>query len=111
MLRVSKRGAEALRARLYPGNSELPQSVRSFLDDEAPKPTYSLMFQTKNLNVESVLDPVEGQGKLQGKKRIQRYALGPLATQQQEKRQPTAEIVSSCPERLVMPSICPPRSH
>jgi hypothetical protein len=86
-------------ARLSPANEELPELSRDFLDD-GPKRVYSLLLETKNLHVESAFELVKGQEDGRGQTdEAQQYGLGPLKTQQLEKQQQTAEVVTVSPER------------
>lgn len=90
---------KALKKRLSSLNTELPDAVRGYLDIE-PEKTYSLIFETKNLHVESTFEPVRAQEKRQEiPKRAQQYMLSPLTTYQQEKKQKKVELVTVCPQR------------
>lgn len=77
----------------------MPEFTRNFLESGDPVRTFSIVLQTKNLNVESNIEPVDGQ---QGKKGrlIPQYTLGPLAIRQLEKQYKAAEVITVCPERL-----------
>jgi hypothetical protein len=85
-------------AQLSPANGELPKSSRDFLDD-SPKRVYSLLLETKNLHVESAFELVKGQEDGEGRTdEAQQYGLGPLKTEQLEKQQQSAEVVTVSPE-------------
>ncbi|KAK3693900.1 hypothetical protein B0T22DRAFT_55505 [Podospora appendiculata] len=63
------------------------------------EPVHSLVFVTKNLSRESVLEKVRTTGKIQANGKLPyRYSLGPIEAFHLEKRYRTVEIMSACPE-------------
>ncbi|KAL2159267.1 hypothetical protein VTH06DRAFT_2702 [Thermothelomyces fergusii] len=96
---VSEAAAKALVNSLVPSNAELPEFTRNFLESGDPVRTFSIILQTKNLNVESNIELVDGQQeKVKNVRRGRQYTLGPLAIRQLEKQYKAAEVITVCPE-------------
>ncbi|AEO54390.1 hypothetical protein MYCTH_2107129 [Thermothelomyces thermophilus ATCC 42464] len=96
---VSETAAKALVNCLIPSNAELPEFTRDYLESGDPDRIFSIILQTKNLNVESNIELVDGQQeKFKNVKRARQYTLGPLAIRQLEKQYRAAEVITICPE-------------
>lgn len=92
---------ESLRAHLFADDGGIPKAIRPFLNPEA-KPQCSIILESKNLHIKTVIDPVQAQVSLGRNARgIQQYTLGPLAVSQLDKQHQAGGIITICPERYV----------
>ncbi|AEO65404.1 e0d32aa4-3942-40ed-89d1-57838db8bd8e [Thermothielavioides terrestris] len=99
-LTLNEISVKTLRGRLTSSNMELPESVREYLELELEH-AHSLIVETKNLRVESTLEPVQAQGNWkESTKESRQFTLGPFKTSLQEKQPKKAEIATACPEGL-----------
>jgi len=77
----------------------LPEFTRGFLESGDPVRVFSIILQTRNLQVESNIELVDGQQDREDNTVIKQHTLGPLAVRQLEKQYRAAEVITVCPER------------
>ncbi|KAL2199582.1 hypothetical protein P885DRAFT_29222 [Corynascus similis CBS 632.67] len=95
---ITETAAKALVDSLSPVNVELPEFTRGFLESGDPVRIFSIILQTRNLQVESNIELVDGQQDREDNTVIKQHTLGPLAVRQLEKQYRAAEVITVCPE-------------